>query len=168
MILEEKEKYMDLALNVAEDGLKNGELPIGAVVVLNDKVIAKSYTKEKTEGRYLVHADFLALEKADKLTPFPGKRSDAKLFVNLEPCMMCLGAAMSFFIGEVYYGLSSPSDGAVSMAISWKRREEDFPGYKLPKIHGQIFEEETRKLFRKYVEIHKKGTMVDWARSFLK
>ena len=72
-----------------------GELLIGAVVVLNRQVIAAAHTREKTEGRLLVHADFLALEAADRLRPFPGRRRDAALFVNLEPCLMCFGAAMS-------------------------------------------------------------------------
>ncbi len=52
----------------------------------------------------LVHADLLALEAADKINPFPGKRRDAVLYVTGEPCLMCLGAALTFFLGEIYYG----------------------------------------------------------------
>lgn len=91
------EFFIRQALQAAHEGLEQGELPIGAVVVLNGQVIAPAHTMEKSEGRLLVHADLLALEAADKLKPFPGKRRDAKLFVTGEPCLMCLGAAMSFF-----------------------------------------------------------------------
>jgi tRNA(adenine34) deaminase len=66
--------------------LEKGELPIGAVVVLNNEVIAAAHTTEKTEGRLLVHADLLALEAADRIKPFPGKRREAALYVTGEPC----------------------------------------------------------------------------------
>ena len=97
------EHFMRKALEVAQQGLDQGELPIGAVVVLDNQVIAAAHTRERAENRLLVHADLLALETADRLQPFPGKRRDARLYVNLEPCLMCLGAAMSFFIGAIYY-----------------------------------------------------------------
>ena len=66
-------------------GLEQGELSIGAVVVLEGRVIAAAHTIEHAAGRLLVHADLLALEAADRLQPFPGRRRDAKLFVTLEP-----------------------------------------------------------------------------------
>ncbi len=89
--------FMQAALQVATEGLKNGELPIGAVVVLNDQIIARAFTTERAERRLLVHAELRALLEADHLSPFPGKRSDVALFTTLEPCLMCMGAAMSFF-----------------------------------------------------------------------
>ena len=109
------EIFMREALRQAQAGLDKGELPIGAVVVLNDQIIASAHTLERSEQRLLVHADLLALEAADKLTPFPGNRRDVKLFVTCEPCLMCLGAAMSFFVGQVYYGHEAPGDGAVEL-----------------------------------------------------
>ena len=94
-------RFMREALAVAQQGLDKGELPIGAVVVLNDQIIASAHTMERGEKRFLVHADLLALEAADRLQPFPGNRRDARLYVNLEPCLMCLGAAMSFFLSAL-------------------------------------------------------------------
>src|SRR5205823_756976 len=135
---DEHEGFMRDALSVAAQGLESGELPIGAVVVLDGRVIARAHTRERAEERLLVHADLLALEEADRLRPFPGRRRDARLYVTLEPCLMCLGAAMSFMLGEVYYGLESPSDGAVALARGWRRKEEDFPAYRLPRIEGGI------------------------------
>jgi tRNA(adenine34) deaminase len=112
---ETHERFMREALAVAHQGLEKGELPIGAVVVVNDQIIASAHTMERSEKRFLVHADLLALGAADRLQLFPGKRRDARLYVNLEPCFMCMGAAMSFFLGEVYCGLESPGDGAVAL-----------------------------------------------------
>jgi tRNA(adenine34) deaminase len=159
--------FMREALKVARVGLEAGELPIGAVVVLNGKIIASAHTREKAEGRYLVHADLLALEEADRISPFPGKRRNTKLFVNLEPCLMCLGAGMSFFLGEIYYGLESPSDGAVELARKWQRREEDFPAYRVPTITGGILREESGALFLEYTVRNPTGPLSDWARTLI-
>jgi tRNA(adenine34) deaminase len=156
---------MQKALTVAREGLEKGELPIGAIVVLEDRIIASAYTLEKTEGRFLVHADLLALEAADQLNPFPGKRRDARLYVTLEPCLMCLGAAMSFFLGELYYGLESPGDGAVALVQQWRRKEQDFPAYRVPEIHGGLLRQESLLLFQQYVERHSSGPMWEWAKT---
>src|SRR5258706_4230710 len=152
------EHFMGLALEKAKEGLAKGELPIGAVIVLNGEVIASAHTMEKSEGRLLVHADLLALEAADKIKPFPGNRRDVKLFVTGEPCLMCLGAAMSFFVGEIYYGHECPGDGAVSLVQQWKRKEEDFPNYRVPRITGGIMRAEAITLFREYVAKHSSGS----------
>jgi tRNA(adenine34) deaminase len=158
------EQFMKEALRMASLGLEHGELPIGAVVVLGGRVIAAAHTREAAEGRLLVHADLLALEAADKLQPFPGRRRDAQLFVSLEPCLMCLGAAMSFFLGEVYYALESPGDGAVSLVREWRRDETAFPAYQVPRIQGGLLREESIGLFREYVSRHPSGAMSAWAR----
>jgi tRNA(adenine34) deaminase len=157
------EHFMQAALDVAREGLEKGELPIGAVVVVNDRIIAAAHTQEKTQGRLLVHADLLALEAADRVIPFPGKRRDAKLFVTGEPCLMCMGAAMSFFLGEIYYGHECPGDGAAALVQQWRRKEEDFPAYRVPKIVGGILRPEAIALFREYVRRYPASPMCEWA-----
>jgi tRNA(adenine34) deaminase len=160
-----RERFMREALAVARQGLEKGELPIGAIVVVEGHIVASAHTMERGEGRFLVHADLLALEAADKLKPFPGKRREASLYVNLEPCLMCLGAAMSFFLGEIYYGLESPGDGAVELVQQWGKKHEDFPGYRVPKIEGGILQEESLELFHEYVDRHSSGAMWEWAKT---
>jgi tRNA(adenine34) deaminase len=161
------EHFMNQALAVAADGLAHGELPIGAVIVSQGQVIASAYTQEKTQGRFLVHADLLAIEAADRLRPFPGKRRDATLYVNLEPCLMCLGAAMSAFIGHICFGLESPADGAVNLVQNWKRAEQNLPGYRTPTIRGGVLREKTIDLFRQYVQTYPTGPMSDWAKTLI-
>jgi tRNA(adenine34) deaminase len=165
MTTAEKECFMREALRVARLGLEHGELPIGAVVVLHGEIIASAHTMEKSEGRLLVHADLLALEAADRLHPFPGKRRDSKLFVTGEPCLMCMGAAMSFFLGEIYYGHECPGDGAVALVQQWQRREQDFPNYRVPRIEGGILRNEAVALFQAYVAGAPPGPMREWART---
>ncbi len=161
----EHEHFMREALSVARQGMDLGELPIGAVIVLNSQIIASAYTQEVTQGRLLVHADLLALEAADRLSPFPGKRRDAILYVTGEPCLMCLGAAMSFCIGEIVYGHEMPSDGAVSLVQGWQRPEEDFPNYRLPRITSGVLRQEGIDLFKEYVARHSTGAMWEWAKT---
>jgi tRNA(adenine34) deaminase len=165
MTAADKEYFMREALRMARLGMGKGELPIGAVVVLNGEIIASAHTMEKSEGRLLVHADLLALEAADRISPFPGKRRHAKLFVTGEPCLMCMGAAMSFFLGELYYGHESPSDGAVALVQQWQRKEQDFPNYRVPGIEGGILRDEALALFREYAAEAPSGAMRDWAKS---
>lgn len=153
---------MQQVLALAEEGLAQGELPIAAIVVLDGKIISQSTTKEKQEGRLLVHAELLALQMADKLRPFPGKRRNMQLYTNLEPCLMCLGAAMSSFVGEILYALESPGDGAVSLIQQWERDKLAFPAYQLPKIQGGICRDQSLQLFERYLEQNPPSPLTEW------
>jgi tRNA(adenine34) deaminase len=143
---------MQEALYVATEGLEKGELPIGAVVVLDGQIIARAHTAEIAEQRMLVHAELLALLEADALLGKSKKRAKVTLFTTLEPCLMCLGAAMSFFLGQIYYALEAPGDGAVALAHQWQRKEEDFPAYRVPDVEGGLLRQESLALFKAYVE----------------
>jgi tRNA(adenine34) deaminase len=157
---------MRQTLALAERALERGELPIATLVVLEGAVIAQAHTMEQQEGRLLVHAELLALEQADRLKPFPGSRRQAVLYTNLEPCLMCLGAAMSFMLGEIYYALESPSDGAAALAQTWQRDEASFPGYQVPALHGGLLRRESIALFEEWASIHPpEGPMWHWAKS---
>ena len=72
---------------------------------------------------------------------------------------------MSFFLGEIYYGHECSGDGAVALAQSWQRKEENFPNYRLPKITGSILRQEGIALFREYVTRHKAGALWEWAKT---
>lgn len=160
------EHYMRRTLSLAADALREGELPIAALVVLDDRVFSEATTGERREGRLLAHAELLALDAADRAQPSPGLRRDMILYTNLEPCLMCLGAAMSFHVGAICFALESPSDGAVALADGWARDEDAMPGYQLPAIVGGILREESRTLFRRYVDLHPEGgPLTAWAHS---
>jgi len=157
---------MRQTLALADQALQRGELPIAALVVLDGAVIAQAHTAEVAEGRLLVHAELLALEQADRLKPFPGRRRDVVLYTNLEPCLMCLGAAMSFMLGTIVYALESPSDGATGLVQSWQRDEESFAGYQVPEIRGGLLRQESIALFKKWTDVHPpEGPVWEWAKS---
>ena len=157
------EGHMRQVLALAGEALEFGELPIGAIVVLDGQIIGQATTSERREKRTLGHAELVALEQADRLGLSFDQRRRARLFTNLEPCLMCMGAAMSFFLGEITYGLESPGDGAVHLVEAWDRKVDDLPGYQLPKITGGLLREESIRLFQEYVSIHPPGPMRDWA-----
>jgi tRNA(adenine34) deaminase len=78
-----------------------------------------------------------------------------------------MGAAMSFFLGELVFGLESPGDGAVDLVRAWKRKEEDIPGYRVPKITGGLLRADSIRLFSAYVDRHEPGPMRDWAETLV-
>ena len=155
--------FMRRALSLAAEALELGELPIAAIVVLDDRVIASASASEQRERRFLGHAELVALEQADRLGLSLAERGRARLFTTLEPCLMCMGAAMSSFLGELNCSLESPGDGAVELAKAWARAEDDIPGYQLPRIAGGILREESIRLFDEYVLRRPPGPMRDWA-----
>src|SRR5258706_4296342 len=106
------ETFMSLTLQLARKSLVAGELPIGAIVASESAVIAEAYCSDKRR-RMLEHPELLALIAADMKAPSVKDRRRLTLYTNLEPCMMCLGAAMSFCIGRIVYGVGAPADGAV-------------------------------------------------------
>jgi tRNA(adenine34) deaminase len=157
--------YMQQTLALAAEALEQGEFPIAAIVVLDDRIIAQATASEQREKRFLGHAELVALEEADKQQLSFGERGRATLFTNLEPCLMCMGAAMSFFLGRIVFGLESPGDGAIALVRAWARKEEDIPGYQIPSITGGLMRDESIHLFEVYVARREPGPMRDWART---
>ena len=154
---------MGITIQLAEEAMNKGECPIAAAVFLDNEMIAGSFTKEFSEKRFLVHAELNALIEVDmKQYSYP-ERTRMQLFTNLEPCMMCMGAAMSSFIGEIYYALESPSDGAVKLAQEWNPQSDDFAAYKVPKVQGGLLREESKDLFRNFADKCEDGGMKAFA-----
>ena len=162
------DENMRHCLALAAEVLEFGEFPIAAIVVLDGEIIGRGTATEQRERRFLGHAELLALEQADKLQLSFDERERATLFTTLEPCLMCMGAAMSFFLAEIVYGLESPGDGGVGLVQAWERKEEDMPGYQVPKITGGLLREESIHLFEAYVARRPPGPMRDWAETLKK
>jgi tRNA(adenine34) deaminase len=76
-----------------------------------------------------------------------------------------MGAAMSFFLGEIFYALESPGDGAVALVKGWRRKETDIPYYQVPIIAGGLLREESIRLFEKYIVLHPPGPMREWVQT---
>jgi tRNA(adenine34) deaminase len=142
---------MAYVINLAKEAMDNGELPIAAAIYSGDELISSAYTTERADGRFLVHAEQKALMDMDmQKLPFE-VRINLELYTNLEPCLMCLGMAISSFIGKVYYSFEAPEDGAVDLVR--KDFEKRPPGiWHLPEISVGLLRKQSIQLFREYVE----------------
>jgi tRNA(adenine34) deaminase len=160
------EEMVGAALEVAEAGLEAGEQPIGAVVVVGDEIVGRAFTQEKARGRRLVHADLLAMIEADVALGWRRRPRPLQLAVNLEPCVMCLGAAMALGVSEVYYALESPADGGARIAENW-RPSPDMAWFAAPTMIGGIRREESRELFRRYCATTPDSGMRRWAQTLV-
>lgn len=110
--MEEKNKFMASALKCAEKALTEGEVPIGAVVILNGKVIARGHNRRTKRQIATAHAEIEAIEKACKKLK-SWRIPECDLYVTLEPCPMCMGAALNARIKKIYYG--APEDKGRSL-----------------------------------------------------
>jgi tRNA(adenine34) deaminase len=144
-----KEEKMEHAINHAREALKNREMPIAACIFLENDLISKAYTTETKDGRFLVHAELKALLEADKLKYEIPYRKKMQLFTTLEPCLMCYGSVMSSFIGEIFYSLKAPEDGALNL-IRFDKFNNDFLKFQNPKIEGNVLTEKGKELFLEY------------------
>jgi tRNA(adenine34) deaminase len=105
------ELYMEEALRSAQRALEMGEVPIGAIVVHDSKIIARGYNLSVTTNDPTAHAEILALREAG--TALGNYRLTAcTLFVTIEPCSMCAGALAHARVGRVVYGAKDPKTGA--------------------------------------------------------
>lgn len=98
--------YMKKALKEANKAYSIGEIPVGAVIVKNGKVIAKAHNLKEKHGLVTSHAEIIALQKACKKQK-NWRLCDCEIYVTLEPCMMCLGAIVNSRIRKIYYGASN-------------------------------------------------------------
>ena len=103
--------YMDLALAEARQAAELGEIPVGAVLVMGDEIIARAHNERETSHDATAHAEVLVIRAAcAKLGRW--RLSDATLYVTLEPCPMCAGAIWNARISRVVYGAYDSAAGA--------------------------------------------------------
>lgn len=157
------QQLVGLAIEVAEEGLAAGELPIGAVVAMGSEIVGRAYTQEQTLNRRLVHADLLAMIDADQRLGWRERSAPLVLAVTLEPCLMCLGAAMAMGVSEVWYGLESPSDGAADVGTVWQPQHPGEEFTRVPTVGGGILRQQCRKQFERYAEVAENPGMRRWA-----
>ena len=111
------EKYMKDALREAKKAYKLDEVPIGCVIVQNDKIIARGYNRRNTDKNTLAHAEMSAIKKASKKTG-DWRLEDCTMYVTLEPCQMCAGAIVQSRLGKVVIGSMNPKAGCAGSVIN--------------------------------------------------
>lgn len=110
--IEKDELYMKMAIDEAEKAKALGEVPIGAIIVHEDKVIARAHNLRETTQNATTHAELSAIQDAcSELNNW--RLEDTTLYVTLEPCPMCAGAILQSRIPRVVYGARDPKGGCV-------------------------------------------------------
>ncbi|MEF7660196.1 MULTISPECIES: tRNA adenosine(34) deaminase TadA [Bacillus] len=109
--------FMQLAIEEAKKAEAIQEVPIGAVIVLNGKVISAAHNLRETEQRSIAHAELLAIDEACKKLG-TWRLEDATLYVTLEPCPMCAGGIVLSRVKRVVYGAGDPKGGCAGTLMN--------------------------------------------------
>nr|WP_271716027.1 tRNA adenosine(34) deaminase TadA [Anaeromicropila herbilytica] len=117
------EKYMREAIKQAKKAYNIDEVPIGCVVVYENKIIARAYNKRNTKKNTLAHAEIIAIDKASKVLG-DWRLEDCSMYITLEPCPMCAGAIVQSRMKEVIIGSMNPKAGCAGSIINLLQMEE--------------------------------------------
>lgn len=111
-----EEKYMREAIRQAKKAGKLGEVPIGCVIVYQDKIIGRGYNRRIIDKNVLSHAEIIAIKKACKVMG-DWRLEDCTMYVTLEPCPMCAGAIVQARIPRVVIGCMNPKAGCAGSVL---------------------------------------------------
>lgn len=115
--MSDKEKYMKQAIKQAEKAYENLEVPVGAVIVKDNKIIARAYNQKESKNDTTNHAEILAIKKASKKLN-SWRLLDCEMYVTLEPCSMCAGALIQSRIKKIYIGAMDKKTGACGSVLN--------------------------------------------------
>lgn len=142
------EEFMKVAIEMANKAYKKDEVPVGAIVVKDNKIIARGYNKRQKTQDATLHAEIIAIKKAcKKLHTF--RLNDCTLFVTLEPCAMCSGAIINARVGKVVFGCYDAKYGCCGSIYNLP---EDKRFNHNPTIIGGVMEKECRELLTSFFE----------------
>ena len=132
------EYYMDFAIKEALKAKKKKEVPVGAIIVQNNKIIAKAHNKIEKNKCSINHAEIIAIKKANKKNN-NWRLDDCIMYTTMEPCMMCCGAIQLSRIKKIVYGVKNKKYG-------YTKKMKNF------EIIGQVKEEECLKIIQNFFE----------------
>lgn len=112
-----EEKYMKEALKEAKKAYRKGEVPVGAVIVKNNEIIARAHNLKEVKNDTTKHAEIIAIQKASKKLG-AWRLEDCEVYVTLEPCTMCAGAIINARIKKVYIGTLDQKTGACGSVLN--------------------------------------------------
>ena len=140
------EKYMKEAIKEAKKAELKEEVPIGCVIVKDDKIIARAYNLRESKQQSIAHAEILAIEKACKKIG-SWRLENCDLYVTLEPCPMCSGAILQSRISNVIYGAKDFKGGCIESCM----KMYEVAGFNhYPKTISGILEDECAELLTSF------------------
>jgi len=146
---------MRVAIEQAQLGLAAGEVPIGAVLVVNDEIVSRAFNQPIGSLDPTAHAELLVLRDAARRRG-NYRLPDAIVYVTLEPCLMCVGALVHARAREVVYGAAEPKTGALVSTT----RGLDTPGLNHRfTVVGGVLEDECRDLIQRFFQDKRRPTL---------
>lgn len=152
--MDKDEYYMQKALQQAKKAYIKNEIPIGAIIVKEDKIIAKSYNKKESKNSSLYHAEMDAIYKANKKLGW--RLNECTIYTTVEPCPMCMSAIILSRIDRLVYGASDKKTGASDSKI----KMQDYDLYHKVEVKSGVLQKEAKDLmesFFKKLREEKKG-----------
>jgi tRNA(adenine34) deaminase len=141
-----REQFMEAALEQARLALASGEVPIGAVLVVDGQIVARGFNQPIASSDPTAHAEMLVLREAARIAG-NYRLTDAELYVTIEPCLMCVGALVHARVREVIYGAAEPKTGALVSTI----RALESPGLNHRfAVTGGLLEAQSRELIQQF------------------
>ena len=141
-----KEYFMKEALKEAEKAYKKLEVPVGAIIVKDGKIIARAYNQKESKTDTTKHAEILAIQKASKKLK-SWRLIDCEMYVTLEPCSMCAGAMINSRIKKVYIGAMDEKTGAVGSVLNLF---EDYTFNHRVEVETGIMEKECQETLKRF------------------
>ena len=141
-----KEYYMSLALKEAKKAKEIDEVPVGCIIVKDDKVLARAYNKKISKKDPTAHAETECIRKACKKEN-SYYLNDCEMYVTLEPCIMCTGAIIQSRLKKVYIGTKDPKGGSIESSINLYTIK-NINHY--PEIEIGILQEECSKILKDF------------------
>ncbi len=140
------EKYMNVALEEALKSYKKGDVPVGAIIVYKNKIIAKAHNSKEQNKNAIEHAEILAISQACKKLK-TWHLEECTIYVTLEPCLMCAGALIQSRIGKLVFATENEKFGYVgSISNVLNNRNNNHH----PIIISGICKEESQKLLKNF------------------
>lgn len=163
------EEFMAEALAEARRSLDADEFPVGAVVAVGDEVVVRAHWTGAAQRRLLDHAEMLVLMEAERSGKVSRRRERqaATLYTTLEPCALCMAAAMSFLLGRIVFAADAPVDGATNLPELWEPPNGHPPDgmpYTIPAVVGGVGRDASIALIREWVGRHPEQT---WATAYI-
>ena len=134
-------EYMNIAINEAKKALEKGEIPVGAIIVKDNIVIAMAHNTREESQNALEHAEINAIKKACEFLN-NWRLDECDMYVTMEPCPMCCGAILQSRIKNVYFGAYSRDNGCMGTVVNLPKLLKN----SFLTVYGGIMEDECTKL----------------------
>ncbi len=141
-----EEKFMKEALKEAQKAMDKEEVPVGAVIVKDGRIIARAHNIKETQNNAICHAEILAIQKACKKLG-SWRLIDCEMYVTLEPCSMCAGALINSRIKKIYIGTDDEKTGACGSVLNLL---EDYSFNHKVQIHRYILKDECERVLKDF------------------